>query len=309
MLSRQDIVRRKRMWDDIESKIHAFFSSRDFEHFKTPLIVRSPGMEPYLDPFPVPLLTKEGVGVVCGLITSPEYSMKKLLGAGFEKIYTITPVFRDNEPKNLHNIPEFTMLEWYAPGNYQDLMNETEDLLKFLLEDNTPWPRFECQTANMDEHGDPHVSEGRFFVTHYPIEQAALANIARRIEGGQEQETNTQSSDKRRDSVVSSATNAAKLQRTDHSSDYYAERFEAFADGFELCNGFSELIDSKEQHNRFEREQEERRKLGKTIFPIDEELLEALDNIKTPVYGNALGVDRLIMLKYGVKDINDIQLF
>jgi elongation factor P--(R)-beta-lysine ligase len=263
MLSKQDIVRRKRMWDDVEKRIHAFFSSRDFEHFRTPLIVNSPGMEPNLDPFEI-----DGGR---GLITSPEYSMKKLLGAGFEKIYTITSTFRNNEPKNLHNIPEFVMLEWYSPGSYEDLMSQTQELLKFVLEDSASWPRFKYQEANMDEHGDPHVERDRFFVTHYPTEQAALANIS--SDGG------------------------------------FAERFEAFADGFELCNGFSELIDSTEQRKRFEKEQEDRRGLGKTVFPIDEELLNALDGVRSPVYGNALGVDRLVMLKYGVKDINDTQLF
>lgn len=253
------------MWADVEGRVRQFFDDRGFIEVKTPLLVRTPGMEPNLDP-----IETEVNGKKMGFITSPEYSMKKLLGAGLEKIYTMTPVFRNNESGS-HNTPEFTMLEWYAPGGYDELMSQTEELLQFVLEDDAFWPRLTFAEAQVDAFGDPHTDATRFFVTQYPADQAALAKLS---EDGS-----------------------------------YAERFEAFADGMELCNGFSELTDAKEQRKRFEMEQEERRALGKTVFPIDEGLLDALDRIKTPVYGNALGIDRLVMLKYGVHDINDIQLF
>lgn len=272
------------MWDSVENAVHMFFRSRGFLHVRTPLLVRTPGMEPNLDPIevavtaPAPSLKRRGSAA---LITSPEYSMKKLLGAGLEKIYTITPVFRNNEGGS-HNTPEFTMLEWYAPGSYEDLMAETEDLLKHVLEDDSAWQRLTYEEAQVDEYGDPHVQEKRFFVTKYPVEQAALARIV--------------------------TTPGPSLKRRG-VAEQYAERFEAFGDGMELCNGFAELTDPVEQRKRFEKEQEERRALGKTVFPIDEELLDALGRIKMPVYGNALGIDRLVMLKYGVSDIRDIQMF
>lgn len=270
MLSKEDIIRRKKMRETVTDRVRAFFDSRGFVEFSTPLIVSSPGMEPNLDPIEVEI-NRPGIGSERqALITSPEYSMKKLLGAGFERIYTITPVFRNNE-SGIHNIPEFTMLEWYAPGSYEDLMQETEELLQSVLEDGVSWPRIPYQKASMDEFGDPHVEEERFFVTEYPVAQAALAKIAKTGE--------------------------------------YAERFEAFADGMEICNGFAELTDADEQLRRFQKEQELRRKNGKTVFPIDDQLIDALKSIEGSVYGNALGIDRLVMLKYGVNDINDIQLF
>ncbi|MBI4591950.1 hypothetical protein HY733_00685 [Candidatus Uhrbacteria bacterium] len=253
------------MWQDVEHKIHAFFQARGFVHVRTPLIVRCPGMEPNLDPIEMSVN-----GERCVLITSPEYSMKKLVGSGLEKIYTITPVFRNHET-GTHNTPEFTMLEWYAPGTYEDLMNETEDLLKFVLEDETDWSRLSFDEADVDEFGDPHTDTKRFFVTHYPKDQASLARVS--------------------------------------DDGTYAERFEAFCNGMELCNGFCELLDPVEQRARFMQEQEERRKLGKTVFPIDEELLAALERIKESIYGNALGVDRLVMLKYAIANIHDIHLF
>ncbi|TAL49717.1 hypothetical protein EPN81_04995 [Patescibacteria group bacterium] len=264
MLTNEDLTRRLAMWQDVETKIHAFFQARGFVHVRTPLIVRCPGMEPNLDPLEVSVN-----GEPHALITSPEYSMKKFVGSGLKKIYTLTPVFRNHETGN-HNTPEFSMLEWYAPGTYEDLMNETEDLLKCVLEDQTSWPRFSFQEAAVDTFGDPHTDEQRLFVTRYPKEHASLARLA-----------------------------------TDGT---YAERFEAFGDGMELCNGFCELLDPIEQRKRFVQEQEERRRLGKSVFPIDEELLCALGRIKEPLYGNALGLDRLVMLKYAIRDIHDIQL-
>ncbi len=270
MLKKDDLLRRREMWNAVLGKVRSFFDSRGFLEVDTPLLASTPGMEPNLDPFTVEVKQPGGSLKIMGLITSPEYAMKKLLGEGLEKIYTITPVFRNNESGS-RNTPEFTMLEWYAPGGYQDLMDETEALLKSVLSDGESWPRIAYDEAGMDEHGDPHVDLDRFFVTHYPPEQAALAKL---------------SEDKS-----------------------YAERFEAFASGMELCNGFCELTNADEQRKRFVKEQEQRRAAGKHVFPIDEELLDAISCIKKSVYGNALGVDRLVMLKYGVSSIHDIQLF
>jgi elongation factor P--(R)-beta-lysine ligase len=265
MLSKEDIIRRLAMWQDVENRIHAFFQARGFVCVRTPLIVDSPGMEPNLDPVEVVVN-----GSLQGLITSPEYAMKKLLGSGLEKIYTITPVFRNHESGS-HNTSEFTMLEWYAPGSYEDLMNETEKLFQTVLEKDDLWPRLTFEEACVDVYGDPHVSFPRFFVTNYPTDQAALARVS--------------------------------------DDGTYAERFEAFAGELELCNGFCELLDPDEQRDRLLEEQKERRCLHKTVFPIDEEFLNALKHINHSVYGNALGLDRLVMLKYGVGDIHDIQLF
>lgn len=265
MLSLDDLTRRLSLWQDVECKVHAFFQARGFVHVRTPLLVASPGMEPNLDPLEVSVN-----GEPRALITSPEYAMKKLVGAGLEKIYTITPVFRNFESGRF-NTPEFTMLEWYAPGDYAALMSETEELLKFVLEDRSHWSHLTYAQARVDAFGQPHTDAQRFFVTRYPVEQASLARLS--------------------------------------DDGTYTQRFEAFGDGMELCNGFCELLDPVEQRRRLVQEQEERRHLGKTIFPIDEEFLEALGQIEGSIYGNALGVDRLVMLKYAIADIRDIHFF
>ena len=113
--------------------IREWFWSQGFLETETPLAVRFPGQEPYLNPVPVELTDPQGVSNQFYLHTSPEYFMKKLLASGFNKIFQITKTFRNHESfGGLHN-PEFTMIEWYrAPGTYREIMDDTEKLFKFV---------------------------------------------------------------------------------------------------------------------------------------------------------------------------------
>lgn len=284
MMELLEVKHRLAMWQETLGAVREFFGARGFIEIPyTPLLVTSPGMEPNLDPMEVDLhLVHPERTVKTGLITSPEYAMKRLMGSGLERIFTITPVFRNKEADGHRHGPEFLMLEWYAKGGYEDLMNETEGLLNAVLKDSVgaapqnKWPRLAHNEANMLD-GDPQTDLTHFFVTEYPASEASLAKLA---------ENGT------------------------------AERFEAYAKNpadpstnLELCNGFCELTDPAEQRRRFEIEASERKAAGKTVYPIDEQFLEGLGHIEGSIYGNALGLDRLVMLKYGVADINSIQLF
>jgi len=270
-----------------------------------------------LDPFEVQKETRDkGQGTrtnARGLITSPEYSMKKLLGSGLEKIFTITKVFRsgESETSQWHN-PEFSMLEWYEQGiDYQAGMKMTEELViecdkkinkekKREIDLDAPWPRYRVRDLMLRHAGidldqdpfqgnhqdsasdqffrvwlekvEPNLPKDRaFFVYDYPIYQAALA---RKTPGGK-----------------------------------YAERFEAYLGELELCNAFTELVDPAEQRQRFKAETRERSELGKRIWPIDEDLLEVLSSIREPTFGNALGLDRLLMGLMGLENVDDVLLF
>lgn len=296
MLSEQDLELRAKLWNDVQTSIHQFFVSRGYLNVQTPLIVRSPGMEPNLDPVSVDVRLLDGAKHRGGLITSPEYSMKKLLSAGLEKIYTLTPVFRNVEKMGERWSVEFTMLEWYQQGkNYEACMQETEELVNSILGEHSTWPRI-SYVNEFEKHFGYHPADAtpeqtvkvadlfqfevmpkleaehpRFFLIDYPVAEAALAQ-----------------------------------KNPDGRS---AQRFEAYVNGLEICNGFTELVDPVEQRARFELEAEERRLAGKEVFPIDEELLNGLASVRSPSFGNALGVDRLVMLKAGVKNIDAIHLF
>lgn len=317
----------------IIQKIRDFFVNENFLEVETPIMTNIPGMEPHLTPFETTFSDYQSSTTPSQkfyLNTSPEIQMKKLLGAEFGNIFNITKVFRNGESGGpLHN-PEFTMLEWYRPNaDYKTLMDDCEKLITTLIPSqnhnliyqaknidlSTPWLRLStrelflkyCQidllsnqdfntfkksadAKNLDTNGcrdwddiffkiflnniEPEIAKltQPVFIYDYPATQAALAK--------------------------KSATNP-----------FFAERFELYISGIELSNAFSELIDPNEQRSRLTEEQNLRKQLGKTVFPIDEEFLEALAKIKTPCAGIALGLDRLIMILLDKKSIEEIVLF
>lgn len=315
-LSKSDLELRAQLWNTATDRIREFFRSRGYIEVVTPIVVKSPGMEPNLSPLAVDVHTDgpNAHSTRMGLITSPEYSMKKLLGGGMEKIFTLAPVFRDREMPGQRWSIEFTMLEWYHQGkDYRDLMTETGELMNSVLGRSDEWVRvsyvdefesvfgfvphdddrerlveactkFEIAEPTADEPvheiidrlfqaivWPTVVGRGRFMLCEYPVPCASLSKV---------------SPDGR-----------------------YAERFEAFVGELEMCNGFTELTDTVEQRRRFGLEAEERRLAKKEVFPIDEGLLAALPSLRSPTCGNALGVDRLVMLLAGANDIDSVHLF
>jgi lysyl-tRNA synthetase class 2 len=317
MLSRADLELRAQLWNDVLEYIRTFFRSREYTEVQAPIVVKSPGMEPNLSPLATDVHTegRDAKTTRAGLITSPEYSMKKLLAGGMQRIFTMTPVFRDHEYLYGQHGIEFTMLEWYRQqADYTECMKDTEELVNGLMRWEGEWPRIsyvETFTQHFGAHPaditsvqdlgellqDYHAGvrdaddldesidfafqtlvlpdlcnqHERFFLTEFPVAQASLA------------------------------------QKT--ADGRAAQRFEAYVRGMELCNGFTELVDPAEQRARFLIEQEQRRKAGKEVFPVDEELLSQLASVASPTYGNALGIDRLVMLKAGASDIDSIHLF
>lgn len=301
----------------INDAIRTFFKNREYTEVETPIVVRSPGMEPNLSPFETIIVEPNGKAHRAALITSPEYSMKKLLGRGMEKIFTITKVFRNEEEFGGTHNPEFTMIEWYQQGaDYHACMDETEALMRFCDEQigqsrlQGTWKRkrvselFEeyvgvdlgesdrqalflaCErhgihTSEQDTESDlfyrlfltkiePNL-KGNLFVYDYPKYQAALSRL--------------------------------------NPDGKYGQRFELYIQGLELCNGFTELTDRSEQRLRFEEEATERALLKKTVHPIDETFLNLLPSVRTPSFGNALGVDRLHMVLTGKEHLEDVILF
>ena len=265
----------------------------------TPLRIPAPAPEAHIDAQPTGRWY---------LQTSPELCMKRLLAAGYDRIFQVCKCFRRKERGDRH-LPEMTLLEWYTAGHdYRHMMDQTERMLRYVagccgrraslwfqgrrIDIAGPWRRIsvvqafarfasmsleaalnaDCFDDVMGLEIEPQLGWDRPVMLHdYPAECGALA----------------------------------RLKPGDHR---WAERFELYIGGLELCNGFSELTDPVEQRTRFEQEQNRRHLTGQPIYPMPEPFLVDLKAMPQAT-GNALGVDRLVMLLADRKRIDDVVAF
>ena len=321
MISRDFAQKRAR----ILSLLRLFFAERDFLEVDTPILVKLPGMEPYLDPFQTEFVDMKGERSPMYLITSPEYAMKRLLAAHYERIFQLGKCFRNKETGGrLHN-PEFTLLEWYrAHSDYFDIMSDLESLFRFLVPDGN----FVYQGMNIDVTKFERLKVVEAFEKYAGIDREVFENVdLLRIEV--KKRGYALSNDASYDDVFfciflneiepklgircpvilyEYPASMASLSRLSQENPKYAERFELYIAGIELANAFSELNDGSEQKSRFQDEQMLRRKLGKHVYDLDEKFLEAVGKMP-PSSGIALGVDRLIMLLVNAESIGDVMFF
>ncbi len=300
LLSRQAAIRSTlRQRARIIASVRAFFNAAGYLEVETPVRIPAPAPEAHID-------AQEAGNWF--LQTSPELCMKRLLAYGYEKIFHICPCFRKGE-RGARHLPEMTLLEWYAAGaDYLDLMKQCEELIVFVADQlgigrrltylgrsvdlTPPWERLsvdeafrrfgglsadkaldrDCFDEKMGIDIEPHLGiERPVFLYDYPARCGALA----------------------------------RLKPTDPS---LAERFELYIAGMELCNAFSELNEPGEQRVRFLEENRIRRGRGRTVYPLAEPFLKALETMPAAA-GNALGLDRLVMLFTGAAAIDEVVAF
>jgi lysyl-tRNA synthetase class 2 len=302
--ARSRVVRAARVW----------FEAEGFLEVETPARVRAPGQEIHLDALP---------SGDRWLVTSPEYHMKRLLGAGVERIVQLGKAWRAGEV-GPHHQPEFLIAEWYRAGApLAAIADDCEALVRVAahaagaplpaLDLSGPFERTTVREvvklhAGLDLLGDetaPALAakvraagvdvEGRtswedvFF-------QLWLDRVEPRLGRG-------------RPTFVSDwPAPLGALARRKADDPRLVERFELYANGLELANAFGELTDADEQRARFVAESTERARLGKTIYALDEQLLAALPHMR-PTSGVALGMDRLVMLVLGAADIREVVAF
>jgi len=319
----------------IES-IRRFFAELDFLEVETPALVPSPGLEPHLRAFATDYVPEAG-NAEAGLPrrvflpASPEYHMKRMLAAGFERIFQLCRTFRNGESFHLHN-PEFTMLEWYrAYADSTAIMADMEMLGARLAEAAGAGPCVEFRGGQIDFTPPwPQISVREAFqklagITLPPeSDPDALRRAARKA--GFDNITDADSWDDAFYKVFLAAiepklgmgkpaflveypASMAALAKKKESDPAVAERFELFIGGVEIANGFTELNDPAEQRKRFEEEFEQRRLMHAPEHPIDERLLDALAIGMPPSGGVAVGVDRLIMILAGKDSIADVIAF
>ena len=313
----------------VTKALRAWFDAQEFVEVETGVLQVSPGNETHLHAPRTALTSPAGERVTRYLRTSPEFACKKLLAAGERKIVEFAKVFRDRERGDLH-LPEFTMLEWYRAGCAYDIvmadciaviaraarttgigtfsfrgrradpLAEPErltvaaafdrfagiDLLKTVaagegdraalasaalgkvrIADDDTWS--DIFSKMLVEHIEPQLGQGRLTILfEYPAPEAALA-------------------------------------RVNPNDDRVSERFEVYACGVELANGFGELTDAAEQRIRFTRAMDEKQSRYGERYPLDEDFLAAVDSMPQ-ASGVALGFDRLVMLASGASRIDQV---
>lgn len=277
-----------------------FFIANDYLEIETPIRIPAPAPEAHIDAVES--------GSWC-LQPSPEICMKRLLAAGYPRIFQICKCFREGERGRLH-LPEMTLLEWYrAGGNYQDMMNECEALIAGVA-------------RKMGSKEDRLVYQGREIRLSPPWSRISVSDAFDRwgptsLESALEQEQ----FDEIMVSEIEPNLDPSRpvflydypvcrgaLARLKPEDSRYAERFELYIGGLEICNAFSELTDPAEQRARFERELELRRSFGRPVYPMPEKFIAALDDMPAAA-GTALGIDRLIMLFVDAQNIDEVVAF
>lgn len=266
--------------------IRAFFDARGFLEVETPVRIAAPAPECHIDCPPV------ATGDY--LRASPELQMKKLLAAGLDRIYQIGPCFRDGEKGSRHN-PEFTMIEWYRrDATYLDIAEDLKALMlslgssSFILHSSS-FRVLKVRDAYLQYAGwDPWADwdQERFDFDMATVIEPRLKELG----GGV--------------FLMDYPVPAASLAQVRGE---VAERWEFYWDGMELANCFSELCDEAEQRRRFARSKEERKALEEADYPLDEEFFCSLPQIGA-ASGVALGVDRLVMVLTGAKDIASVRV-
>jgi elongation factor P--(R)-beta-lysine ligase len=314
----------------IVAALRAWFAAQNFVEVETGALQVSPGNETHLHAFATSLAAPDGTPSPLYLRTSPEFACKKLLAAGEPRIVEFAKVFRNRERGALHH-PEFTLVEWYRAGEpYQALMADCATILaEAARASGTRQLRFRGRAA------DPFAAPERLTVAEAFARFAGIDLLATLPDGKPDRERFARvavaagiriANDDRWGDIFSRVLveriepnlgighatildeypgTLAALARPSQKDPRVAERFELYACGVELANGFGELTDAAEQRRRLEAEMAEKQRRYGERYPIDEDFLAALAQMP-PACGIALGLDRLVMLVTGASRIDQV---
>jgi lysyl-tRNA synthetase class 2 len=241
--------------------------------------------------------------------------MKRLLSGGVPRCFQLAHCFRRGEAGRRHN-PEFLMLEWYrAFAGTDEIMADTEDLVRHVAQTLAGGAEITVGSARIDLNENfERLPVGEAFERYarVPADEAialATSDETRFFRLLVEEVEPRLATERHPIFLVNYPAPLASLARLRADDARVCERFELYIGGVELCNGFGELTDPREQRARFERDNAARESAGKPVYPIDERFLAALEEGMPPAAGNALGVDRLIALCLGRDEIASIQAF
>ena len=310
----------------IKARMRAWFEREGFTETECGQLQRSPGNEAHLHAFATDFIAENGARTPLYLHTSPEFAMKKLLAAGETRIFDFARAFRNRETGNRH-APEFTMLEWYRAGEaIEVVMADTARLARIAAQAASTrallWKGQSC-----DPFAEPeYLTLVDAFAVHAGIDlepvltdAAGLAAAARKA--GIETPPGASWTD-----VFSAVlviliepklgqgrltflhrypVSEAALSRPAPDDPRFAERFELYACGVELANGYRELTDAKLLRARQEAEMALKQSIYRERYPLDEDFIAAVAAMPE-ASGVALGFDRLVMLATGAREISDV---
>lgn len=314
----------------IKDAIRRWFVDQEFVEVDTACLQVSPGNETHLHAFRTELVGTDLARTSLYLHTSPEFACKKLLAGGEQKIFTFAPAFRNRERGALH-VPEFTMLEWYrANAPYEALWDDCTQILRIAADGagNTAWtfrgracdPSAAFSRTTLDEAFE-RCAGLRLADTYDAASTDRDALAGRAAAAGIGATAGDTWSDIFSKVLVASIepqlgigspeilyeypVSEAALARPKPSRPAVAERFELYACGVELANGFGELTDGVEQRRRFVADMDAKQAIYGERYPLDEEFLQALAHMP-PAAGCALGFDRLAMLATGATSVDQV---
>jgi lysyl-tRNA synthetase class 2 len=313
----------------ITRAIRVWFDEQGFVEVETGILQVSPGNETHLHAPRAELISADGAHATRYLRTSPEFACKKLLAAGEAKIFEFARVFRDRERGDLH-LPEFTMLEWYrANASYDFVMADSVVIIAHAAQ-ATGIGRFSFRGKAADPFAEPEL-----LTVAAAFDRFAGIDLLATIADGEGDRASLAAAAKERVRIAEDDTWSdifskvlvehvesnlgqgrltvlfeypapeAALARTKASDPRVAERFEVYACGVELANGFGELTDAWEQRRRFTQAMDEKQRRYGERYPLDEEFLGAVAAMPE-ASGVALGFDRLVMLASGATRIDQV---
>lgn len=285
--------------------IRQFFTTRGYLEVETPIMARYGVTDVYLSNIPAQFR-----GHTYYLQTSPEYAMKRLLAAGSGNIFQLARVFRDDELGRWHN-PEFTLLEWYCLGiDHHVLMAECDALLQ---------QAFACQPLVKKTYRQAFLDSCGLDPLHASLNE--LKQVVRKFALHNVLEDDEEDRDQYLFLLMSHVVEASLAAITSPVAIYdyppsqaalakinggVAERFEIYFQGVELANGFHELTEVDLQRQRFADDLQLRKAKGLPAVEVDFRLLNALAEGLPSCSGVALGVDRLVALALGKKELSSV---
>jgi lysyl-tRNA synthetase class 2 len=313
----------------ITGALRGFFAEQGFVEVETSVLQVSPGNETHLHAPRTEIMRPDGSRASRYLRTSPEFACKKLLAAGETRIFEFARVFRDRERGDLH-LPEFTMLEWYrADAPYDAIMADCVVIIARAA-DATGIGTFAFRGRTADPFAEPELMTvaGAFeqfggidllaTISGDRGDRAALAQAAAGKVRVAEDDTWSDIFSKvlvehvephlgqgRLTILFEYPSPEAALARVKAGDPRVAERFEIYACGVELANGFGELTDAEEQRKRFTESMAEKQRRYGEAYPLDEDFLAAVAAMPE-ASGVALGFDRLVMLASGASRIDQV---